>query len=336
MAVFTKPAITQAQQLDLLKRRGLTILDESRALCFLEAVSFFRLTPYMRPFQHSDDRHQFETGTKFSQLARLYDFDRRLRLLIIDAIERTEVAVRAHISNDLNQKYGAHWYLDNQHFKKNYDHQRLIQNIRDKQQFARDDYNRECLRIDGLQTADDAYKKRLKLKRQQESYARHYALSYHEPELMPCWAMLEELSLGELSHLFKGLAKDKDKKSIASGFDLFAPLLESWLHTLTVIRNICAHHARLWNRELGIKPAAPTQKDFCWPSYLDKNHPHTRIAVVFAILHHMMQRVSPDTNWNERLFSLFGEFSEIPVGNMGLPTHWREDGFWHFSAETAP
>lgn len=68
-------------------------------------------------------------------------------------------------------KYGAHWYLDNQHFKKNYDHQRLIQNIRDKQQFARDDYKRECLRIDDLQTADDTYKKHLKLKR--ESLLKH-------------------------------------------------------------------------------------------------------------------------------------------------------------------
>jgi abortive infection bacteriophage resistance protein len=64
VAVFTKPAITPAQQLDLLKQRGLTILDESRALCFLEAVSFFRLTPYMRPFQHSDNRHQLSTSTK--------------------------------------------------------------------------------------------------------------------------------------------------------------------------------------------------------------------------------------------------------------------------------
>ena len=82
MAVFTKPAITPAQQMDLLKQRGLIILDESRALYFLEAVSFFRLTPYMRPFQHSDNRHLFETGTKFSQLARLYDFDRRLPMLL--------------------------------------------------------------------------------------------------------------------------------------------------------------------------------------------------------------------------------------------------------------
>ncbi|RUR04154.1 Abi family protein [Legionella sp. km772] len=263
-AVFTKPAITPEQQIELLKQRGLIIFDEARALCFLEAVSFFRLTPYMRPFQHPDNRHQFLSGTKFSQLTRLYDFDRKLRLLIIDAVERTEVAIRAHISNKLNALYGSHWYLDRIYFKKNYDHLRLIQNIQGKQQIALDDYERECQRIDALQTADEVYKNRLKLKRQQESYARHYTLTYNDPELMPSWAMLEELSLGELSHLFKGLAKDKDKKIIASGFDLFAPLLESWLHTLTVIRNICAHHARLWNRELGIKPAYPTQKNLAW------------------------------------------------------------------------
>lgn len=145
---------------------------------------------------------------------------------------------------------------------------------------------------------------------------------------MPGWAMLEELSLGDLSHLFKGLAKDKDKKNIAGGFNLSAPLLESWLHTLTVICNICAHHARLWNRELGIKPATPTQKGFLWPAYLDKNHPHTRTAVVFVIIHHMMLRVSPDTSWSERLFSLFNEFSQIPVGNMGLAKYWQDDVFW--------
>lgn len=204
----------------------------------------------------------------------------------------------------------------------------MIQGILDKQQSALDDYKRECLRIDNLQTTDERYKKNLKIKRQQESYARHYALTYQEPELMPSWAMLEELSLGELSHFFKGLAKDKDKKTIASGLGLSAPLLESWLHTLTVIRNICAHHARLWNRELGIKPAYPTQKDFYWPAYLSKDHAHTRVAVVFAILHHMMQRISPNTHWHEGLFHLFDEFSEISVGDMGLPVNWKMDRFW--------
>lgn len=328
MAVFTKPAITPIEQLELLKKRGLTIIDESRSLCFLEAVSFFRLTPYMRPFQNGNSDHQFKDGAKFSQLTKLYDFDRRLRLLVIDAIERTEVAVRAHISNELGCKYGAHWYLDKAHFKKTYQHQRLLQAVQEKQQAALDDYARECQRIEQLKTTDEKYKTYLKNKRRQESYARHYALTYQQPDLMPSWAMLEEISLGELSHLYKGLARDKDKKSIANGFDLFPPLLESWLHTLTVIRNICAHHARLWNRELGIKPAYPTQKDFSWPSYLNKDHPHTRIAIVFSILHHMMQRVSPDTGWHNRLFSLFDEFSDISLKSMGLPDDWKEDEFW--------
>jgi abortive infection bacteriophage resistance protein len=328
MAVFTKSAITPIEQLQLLKERGLSIMDEPRALCFLEAVSFFRLIPYMRPFQTGDSDHQFNGGAKFNQLTKLYDFDRRLRLVVIDAIERTEVAVRAHISNELDCKYGSHWYLDKEHFKKTYQHQRLIQAVKEKQLAALEDYTRECQRIEELKTTDEKYKTYLKNKRRQESYARHYALTYQQPDLMPSWAMLEEISLGELSHLYKGLARDKDKKSIANGFDLFPPLLESWLHTLTVIRNICAHHARLWNRELGIKPAYPTQKDFSWPSYLNKDYPHTRIAIVFSILHHMMQRVSPDTGWHNRLFSLFDEFSAISLKSMGLPNDWQEDGFW--------
>jgi len=328
MAIFTKPAINPREQLELLKKRGLTIIDETRSLRFLEAVSFFRLTPYMRPFQTGNGEHQFKVGTKFNQLTRLYDFDRRLRLLVIDAIERTEVAVRAHIANELSSKYGTHWYLEKEQFKKHYQHRRLIQTIQEKQQVALEDYTRECLRIEQLKTTNQQTKTYLKNKRKQESYARHYALTYHQPELMPSWAMLEEISLGELSHLYKGLAKDKDKKNIANGFDLYPPLLESWLHTLTVIRNICAHHARLWNRELGIKPAYPTQKDFNWPSYLDKDHPHTRVAIVFSILHHMMQRVSPNTGWHNRLFSLFDEFSELSLNKMGLPENWKSDRFW--------
>ena len=96
MESFTKPAIDVEEQLQLLKSRGLKILDESRARCFLQAVSFFRLTPYMRPFQQPDDpQHHFRPGAGFRDLSRLYDFDRRLRLLVMDAIERVEVAARA-------------------------------------------------------------------------------------------------------------------------------------------------------------------------------------------------------------------------------------------------
>lgn len=92
MKPFQKPAIDIPAQLALLKQRGLSIQDEAKAHCFLEAVSFFRLTPYMRPFQIPEDAdHAFKAGTRLRDLTRLYDFDRRLRLLVIDAIERIEV-----------------------------------------------------------------------------------------------------------------------------------------------------------------------------------------------------------------------------------------------------
>jgi abortive infection bacteriophage resistance protein len=330
MRQFSKPSITVSEQLALLKARGLQINDEARAKLFLEAVSFFRLTPYMRPFQISDDvDHRFQQGTGFRQLSRLYDFDRRLRLLVIDAIERIEVAVRAAISNHMGPIHGAHWYLNKQLFKNRYDYDRLLNSIESKQRNALKDYRREAERIENLTQADRKRKKQLLKRRAQESYARHYTLSYDEPKFMPGWAMLEELTLGELSHLYQGLAKDIDRKVIGRRFNVPAPLLESWLHTLTSVRNICAHHSRLWNRELGIKPEIPKQRSFSWPGYLRRGTSHTRISVVLATLHHLIQQVSPHTCWQERLAELLQEFPEISHEAMGMPDNWQSDSFWN-------
>ena len=329
MNTFTKPAIEVNQQIQLLKNRGLVILEESRATLFLETVSFFRLTPYMRPFQVvGDSQHNFKANIGFRQISRLYDFDRRLRLLIMDAIERVEVASRARISNHLGPKFGAHWYLEKSQFKNRYDHDRLLDTLKEKQQSAQRDYQKECARIDSVKNTDITRKTIQKQRRAQESYARHYSLNYNQPLFMPGWAIIEELTLGELSHLYKGLAKDVDKKAIAKTMGLSAPLLESWLHTLTTIRNICAHHGRLWNRELGIKPEQPKNTDLTWPHYLHRNNPHTRVSVVLAMLHHLMQQVSPNTLWHQRIIDLFNEFPEIPLLFMGLPDNWQKDTFW--------
>ena len=114
-----------------------------------------------------------------------------------------------------------------EYFKTTYNHSRLIKTIQDKQKAALKDYARECARIDRLATVDLNHKNVLKDKRKQENYARHYALTYNAPALMPAWAMLEELSFGDLSHMYEGLAKDKDKdkKKIARSFELYPPLL---------------------------------------------------------------------------------------------------------------
>lgn len=327
MKRFEKPAIDVPEQLTLLKRRGLQVQDENRALSFLQAVSFFRLTPYMRPFQLTDDIDQgFEPGTRLVTLTRLYEFDRRLRLLVIDAIERTEVAARAAISNHMCPTHGSHWYLQNRLFHREYKHDALLDNIIRKQADARRNHERECRRIDDSQ-ASDTRKRQLKKLRAKESYARHYVLTYSDPCVMPAWAAMEEITLGELSHLFKGLARDSDKKAIARRLALPGPLLQSWLHCLTTIRNMCAHHARLWNRELGIRPELPRTIKFPWPQNLPQ-HSSARLFTILCILRLLMRQISPHTQWDERLHQLLTEFPEISRPAMGFPADWQSDPFW--------
>lgn len=328
MRTFDKPAIDIDDQIALLKERGLHIQDEARARHFLEAVSFFRLTPYMRPIQLVDDpQHRFRSDVGFRNLARLYDFDRRLRLLVMDAIERVEVAARAVISNHLGPSRGAHWYLEATCFTEGYDHARLLYTVHRKQQKALGDYRKESRRIDRL-SSDDFRKNHLKQQRSRESYARHYPLTYRQPVLMPGWAMMEELTMGDLSHLFAGLAQDADRKAIAKRLNLAAPLMESWLHTLTTIRNICAHHARLWNRELGVRPELPKKPAFPWPEHLKTPGAHNRVFPVLCILNHLMRQTSPHTSWDRRLHELLAEYSEVDLRAMGFPQRWQDDAFW--------
>ena len=328
MTQFTKPAIDILEQIQLLKHRGLRINDEQRAARFLEVVSYFRLSPYMRPFQLPDHSHQFIKGSGFRDLSRLYNFDRRLRLLVMDAIERVEVSARAMVSNHMGPKYGTHWYLDNGLFKRRFKHAQLLNTIQNKQQDERRDFERECARIDNLTITSTERKAVLKSKRSRESYPRHYGLTYSNPELIPGWAMLEELTMGGLSHLYAGLAKDADKKAVARRMDLPWPLLQSWLHTLTIVRNICAHHARLWNRELGIKPELPKKASFLWPESATRSRYNVRVYIVLCMLNHLMRTVSPDTDWHNRVNALLEEFESVSEADMGFPVNWRDDLFW--------
>lgn len=330
MREFIKPVINIEQQIQVLKNRGLTIQDEAKAKLFLQAVSYFRLSPYMRPYQlNHNPSHSFKPAATFKQVTQTYEFDRKLRLLIMAAIERVEVAVRAIISNYLGPKYNnAHWYLDRGLFKQRYAYYRLLQTIDRKQADALQSYQRESQRIDKARDKSTQDKETLKARRAKENYARHYSLIYSKPGLMPGWAMLEELTLGDLSHLYAGLAKDADKKAIAQMLGLSMPLLESWLKTLTTIRNICAHHDRLWNRELGIKPELPKDNAIQWPSYHKHTQDNMRVAVVVSILQHFMLQISPHDDWKKKLIQLLQDYPEIQKTMMGFPSDWIKDPVW--------
>ena len=309
MKTFSKLANNLDEQITLLQKRGLTILDPERAKHYLEVISFFRLSSYMRPFQiPSDKDHTFKPETEFKSVVNLYAFDRELRLLLMDAIERLEVAVRATFNNYMSIKYqteqpysGSHWYLNEMLFCKNYNHKRMLSDIENIQSKSKGD-----------------------------SYATFYKENYDAPRLMPSWAVVEELSFGAISHLYKGLAKDGDRKKIARRFDVPQDVFQSWLHSLNSVRNYCAHHSRLWNRQLSVSPKLPNALQWQLPEKLEPSQiqPNRRIYVVLLMLAHLMRQISPDSQWHNKVKALIVLHPEVPLAPMGFVENWRSHIFW--------
>lgn len=331
MKAFSKPAINVAEQLTLLKARGLAIIDEERATQFLEVVSLFRLSPYMRPFQHADDsNHTFKNGSTLRQVVSIYRFDAEMRQLVMDAIGRVEIAMRACISNHMGPTYGAHWYLDKSHFKDNGYHERLLSDLYKKLDEERQHFRKDQSHINGSQTNAAIKAQRIE-NRKRDNYARFYGATYDQPPLPPTWAMLEDLTMGSLSKLYQSIARDTDRKAIAKRFQIAQEVLGSWLHTLTFIRNCCAHHSRLWNRELAVPPKIPKSAEWQLPNIpRDQPDPVRRLFIVLTMLSYLMKHISPDIHWRERLIRLLNDYPDTSHSAMGFPDGWQQMKLWNF------
>lgn len=130
---FTKPALSVEEQLELLIQRGLHVPDKSRAFHYLRYIGYYRFSGYTHPLQSkTGEDHEFKPGVEFEDALKLYIFDRKLRLHVLDAIERIEVAIRAQYSLIMSSKYGAHWYLAPSSFKDGFDHSEFIRLIEDQ------------------------------------------------------------------------------------------------------------------------------------------------------------------------------------------------------------
>ncbi len=229
---YQKPALSFVDQLEQLKSRGLVVDDESHALLQLSSISYYRLSAYWYPYRERDDQgvvgDNFIAGTSFDDVVTLYEFDRHLRLLVIDALERIEVYIRTLISFHIAHTHGAFGHNDPANFHPNFQHAKWLAKL-----------SREA-------------------ERSSDAFITHYKIKYSGFPRLPIWMITEVMSLGSLSFCFKGL-KPTDKRAISSQLNLHHRGLADWLHKLTYIRNVCAHHSRLWNRELSLRPSRPRE-----------------------------------------------------------------------------
>jgi abortive infection bacteriophage resistance protein len=294
---YEKPALTVKQQIDLLKNRNLIIDDENEAILTLSNISYYRLSSYLYPYRNHDDANQsFYDGTSLNHVLKVYSFDRKLRLLLYDAIERFEIAFRTQFILQMSLKYDPFWYLNSELF-----------------------YNK-----DKFKNIIDYFKN--EYKQNNEVFIEHYKTKYTEPILPPAWMSLEVFTFGHVSHHFSNLKRFSDKKMIAKYFNIEYPVLESWLHSITYIRNICAHHARLWNRSLRIKPQYPKSNKNKFEIF--SNISNDKIYVLIVILKYLLDIVHPKNTFKNKLQILFEEYPYINIDKMGFIKDWQNDDLW--------
>jgi len=302
MEKYNKPPKTYQEQLNLLVSRGMKVDNPNRALHYLSHLNYYRLAAYWLPFEADHATHRFKPGTSFDQVLESYLFDKQLRLLIMDAIERFEVSLRAKWAYHLAHQYkNPHAHLDATIFQKltktpKWDHAENVAELKDS------------------------------VRESSEVFIRHLITKYEE-ELPPIWAICEVMTFGQLSRWFANVAKSSDRNVIARTYDYDEVYFVSFIHHLTIVRNFTAHHARVWNREFSITWKLPLSKPIGVVGSLNRLDGR-RIYNTLATLACLTDIINPGNHWKKRLSDLINVYPSVQIRYMGFPDNWRDLPLW--------
>lgn len=307
---YAKPALTDPQLLARWQSKGLHVADPAAAERALRFIGYFRLRGYaLSLMQAGPTGRVFKPGVRFEDILARYELDRELRQITLAQLERIEVAVRTVISNQMAVQYGPFWYL-------NVPGQQVLGWVPGPQS-----------RPEPFPMGSFLADVERETRRSRDLFAQHYYKTYTEPLLPPSWLMAECLSFGKWSQLYKHLQKadpkhPNPKRVIAEAFGLSAPLMESWLHALTVLRNTCAHHGRVWNRQFTIRPAVYQRA----PAHFSQLQSYYCLAVVMRLF---SRAVDTHDEWPLRLLDLFKAHPTIAPAELGFPAGWDSDPLWN-------
>lgn len=313
-----KPWMSFADQLAQLEERGMGVEDKAAALEYLERIGYYRLSGYWYPMRAIDTAaslakrqavrsNTFVSGARFEDVVRLYVFDKKLRLLALDALERIETSVRVDIAHLLGK-----------HSPAAHEDPACLHGNFAKKQIARGS--------DAGKTAHQVWldKYRLLVSRaRREPFVAHHLQVYGR---LPIWAAIEVWDFGLMSKLFAGM-KHADQKTVAAIYG--APdgnTFAQWLRSLNFIRNVSAHHGRLWNLNVVERSAVPAG----WPAVLDNARPF----FYFCLMRQLLNVICPNSTWGQRVAELLeGGFPTTANGvlsldDLGVFAGWSEAKPW--------
>ncbi len=275
--------------------------DESLAEHYLNNISYYRLAGYWWPMQADKVNHLFKTNSRFEDVVALYSFDSELRLLLFNAIERIEIGLRTRMINHLAHEVDPWWFENPLIFK-------------NKLAFA---VNLKAIDRD--------------LKNSKEVFIRQHYQKYHaDSRRPPAWKTLEVVSFGLLSKLYGNLgshieSKDTIAKEINTVNHTF---LRTWLQSLSQIRNICAHHGRLWNKNLPGRPKLLPRPPAPWLTLVPPVSQHHALYVHVCCMKYLLDAISPGHRFTLKLKTLFCKYPSVDLDALGFSKIWDKEPLW--------
>jgi abortive infection bacteriophage resistance protein len=292
MQLYSKTHKTPEQLIALLKERGLTIINESYAKESISNIGYYRFSAYLHPLLLSPkDQHIFKPNTQFETARMLYQFDSALRILLFEAIAKIEIAIRSAMANIVAQETGNIFW------------------ITDKRLYADSTCFEKTLSIIKHEFGHS-----------KEDFIEHFKMKYSNP-FPPAWILVEILPKGTLDYIYRNLKDNTLRKKIASQFALSVPVFSSWTTIITLTRNACCHHARIWNKENAILPIEPRSITRPW---INPKISRRRIFYNICIIKWFIDIIEPDNNFKGKLSKLIDSYPIVDTRAMGFPNDWKE------------
>jgi len=296
MVPFSKVYKNPQNLVSLLISRGLFVSDIQKAKHCLENIGYYRLSAYMYPLlSFPKEQHIYKKGASFNRVMMLYRFDKKLRLFMFNEIEKIEVAVRSTIVKVGSEMTDNPFWMTDAFYFSNLGK-----------------FSKTMELIDN------------ELRKSREDFIVHFKSTYSNP-YPPAWILSEILPFGLITNIYSNIKNKKIKKHIAQTFGLQIDPFESWLTIITLTRNACCHHARVWNKQNTIRATIPNRMIHPWISL-----PTDPLRIYFniCIIKYFIDIISPDNDMLAKLRWLFVDFPEIDTNALGFPKGWETEPLW--------
>lgn len=299
--LYNKKVFSIDQHIAQLKERGLIIENDGLAKKYLSNISYYRLAGYWWSMQEDKENHIFKPDSTFSNVIALYNFDTELRVLLFGVIEKIEISLRTKLIYHLSHEYGPWWFQDTTIFEDTKAQVQTLEKIREE------------------------------IERSKDTFIKEHKKKYNKDlRFPPSWKTLELTSFGALSKLYGNLKNTINSKEIIAK-ELGAvnhTYLPSWLQSIAQIRNFCAHHSRLWNKNLPGTVKLLPKPPYDWISDVPSQHEFSKLYVHMALMKYLLNIIHPKNTFGKDLVSLMERYPNIDPDALGFKNNWQNEPLW--------